>query len=188
MANWLRDVNRDLKLNCSFSRSDTPLAFCALLAELSLCVATELHGALFLLFCCCPDIHAHFVIAVAVAAMPPQMKDEIMDIDTPASGVSPLPESMSSQLPQFPSSEFCVSNGARVRVPIHSTADVQHATPQPPPTVRENFREIQVKVHVRTPGKDTWAYQGRGVVTQEIMGHESRVGASSCCCCRAKFV
>jgi len=84
------------------------------------------------------------------------MKDEIMDVDTPASGAPPLPDSMSAQFPQPPS-------------------NAQLVTPQPPPTVRENFREIQVKVHVRTPGKDTWAYQGRGVVTQEIMGHESRV-------------
>ncbi|KAF8202855.1 hypothetical protein BJ912DRAFT_1018732 [Pholiota molesta] len=43
------------------------------------------------------------------------------------------------------------------------------------PVLKDNFREIQVKVHVRTPGKDTWAYQGRGVVTQEITGHSSRV-------------
>jgi hypothetical protein len=48
--------------------------------------------------------------------------------------------------------------------------------PPPPPVLKDNFREIQVKVHVRTPGKDTWAYQGRGVVTQEITGHSSRVG------------
>ncbi|KJA29410.1 hypothetical protein HYPSUDRAFT_32861 [Hypholoma sublateritium FD-334 SS-4] len=79
-----------------------------------------------------------------------------MDVDTPASGAPPLQDNMSSQLQQF-------------------TPDALHVTPQPSPTVRENFREIQVKVHVRTPGKDTWAYQGRGVVTQEIMGHESRV-------------
>jgi len=45
----------------------------------------------------------------------------------------------------------------------------------PTPSVRDNFREIQVKVHVRSPGKDTWAYQGRGVVTQEVSGHSSRV-------------
>ncbi|KAF8905509.1 hypothetical protein CPB84DRAFT_1771621 [Gymnopilus junonius] len=45
----------------------------------------------------------------------------------------------------------------------------------PTPTVRDNFREIQVKVHVRTAGKDTWAYQGRGVVTQEVSGQSSRV-------------
>ncbi|KAF8971400.1 hypothetical protein BDZ97DRAFT_1651354 [Flammula alnicola] len=44
-----------------------------------------------------------------------------------------------------------------------------------PTVVRDNFREIQVKVHVRTPGKDTWAYQGRGVVIQEVTGHSSRV-------------
>jgi hypothetical protein len=69
-------------------------------------------------------------------------------------------------------------NGASSTYDIHhSLADapmnqVAHA---PTPSVRDNFREIQVKVHVRSPGKDTWAYQGRGVVTQEVSGHSSRV-------------
>ncbi|PPQ87044.1 hypothetical protein CVT25_000021 [Psilocybe cyanescens] len=52
------------------------------------------------------------------------------------------------------------------------TNQVPHA---PTLTVRDNFREIQVKVHVRNPGKDTWSYQGRGVVIQELSGHSSRV-------------
>ncbi|KAF9481017.1 hypothetical protein BDN70DRAFT_876893 [Pholiota conissans] len=54
-------------------------------------------------------------------------------------------------------------------------ASAPQIAPPPPPILKDNFREIQVKVHVRTPGKDTWAYQGRGVVTQEISGHSSRV-------------
>ncbi|KAF9568463.1 hypothetical protein CPC08DRAFT_679443 [Agrocybe pediades] len=43
------------------------------------------------------------------------------------------------------------------------------------PTVRDNFKEIQVKVHVRQPGKDSWQYQGRAIVAQEVTGHSSRV-------------
>jgi len=45
--------------------------------------------------------------------------------------------------------------------------------------VKENFREIQVKVHIRRPEKDSWQYLGRGVVTQEVTGQSSRVGESS---------
>jgi len=44
------------------------------------------------------------------------------------------------------------------------------------PTVKDNFREIQVKVHIRQPDKDSWLYLGRGIVTQEISGQSSRVG------------
>jgi hypothetical protein len=42
---------------------------------------------------------------------------------------------------------------------------------------RDNFRDIQVKVHIRRPERDSWVYMGRGLVTQEITGHSSRVGA-----------
>ncbi|KAF9535395.1 hypothetical protein CPB83DRAFT_841673 [Crepidotus variabilis] len=43
------------------------------------------------------------------------------------------------------------------------------------PTVKDNFREIQVKVHIRKPEKDAWVYLGRGIVTQEVSGQSSRV-------------
>ena len=42
---------------------------------------------------------------------------------------------------------------------------------------RESFREIAVKVHIRRPERDTWVYLGRGMVSQEIVGQSSRVGA-----------
>ncbi|KAK2461974.1 hypothetical protein APHAL10511_006437 [Amanita phalloides] len=46
---------------------------------------------------------------------------------------------------------------------------------QPSAPSRDNFREIQVKVHIRKPERDSWAYLGRATVTQEVAGHSSRV-------------
>ncbi|KAF8922653.1 hypothetical protein CPB85DRAFT_1427937 [Mucidula mucida] len=46
---------------------------------------------------------------------------------------------------------------------------------QTPPLPRENFRDIQVKVHIRRPDRDSWVYLGRAMVSQEIVGHSSRI-------------
>uniref|UniRef100_A0A0W0F5Q4 Putative TFIID and SAGA subunit n=1 Tax=Moniliophthora roreri TaxID=221103 RepID=A0A0W0F5Q4_MONRR len=46
---------------------------------------------------------------------------------------------------------------------------------QPAQAARENFRDIQVKVHIRRPERDSWVYMGRGLVSQEVHGHSSRV-------------
>ncbi|KAF9044641.1 hypothetical protein BDZ89DRAFT_1008631 [Hymenopellis radicata] len=46
---------------------------------------------------------------------------------------------------------------------------------QTPPLPRENFRDIQVKVHIRRPERDSWVYLGRAMVSQEIVGHSSRI-------------
>jgi len=81
------------------------------------------------------------------------MPDETMDIDGAPNGASSTHD----------------THHLLADAPMNQVA---HA---PTPSVRDNFREIQVKVHVRSPGKDTWAYQGRGVVTQEVSGHSSRV-------------
>jgi hypothetical protein len=43
------------------------------------------------------------------------------------------------------------------------------------PPARE-FRDIQVKVHIRRPEKDSWVYLGRALVSQEVVGQSSRVG------------
>lgn len=40
---------------------------------------------------------------------------------------------------------------------------------------RDTFRDIQVKVHIRRPERDSWVYLGRGIATQEVAGHSSRV-------------
>jgi len=54
-------------------------------------------------------------------------------------------------------------------------AQTESFTAQVNPSPRDNFREIQVKVHIRKPERDSWVYLGRGVVTQEMTGHSSRV-------------
>lgn len=42
-------------------------------------------------------------------------------------------------------------------------------------------REIIVKVHIRRPERDSWAYLGRAVVSQEVLGGKSsRIGKSIC--------
>jgi len=53
--------------------------------------------------------------------------------------------------------------------------ELQDEFSAPSPSVKDNFREIQVKVHIRQPDRDAWLYLGRGVVTQEISGQASRV-------------
>jgi len=45
----------------------------------------------------------------------------------------------------------------------------------PIPTSSREFRDIQVKVHMRRPEKDSWVYLGRALVSQEIAGQSSRV-------------
>ena len=51
------------------------------------------------------------------------------------------------------------------------------------PPAREQFKEIAVKVHIRRPERDTWAYMGRGIVTQELTGQSSRVGTHAFILC-----
>lgn len=37
------------------------------------------------------------------------------------------------------------------------------------------FRDIQVKVHIRRPERDSWAFLGRALVSQEIVGQKSMI-------------
>ncbi|KAF7436742.1 hypothetical protein PC9H_003575 [Pleurotus ostreatus] len=64
-------------------------------------------------------------------------------------------------------------------IPIRTTISssiAENLAPMPPTSSpRDNFRDIQVKVHIRRPERDSWVYLGRGVVTQEVSGHSSRV-------------
>jgi len=58
---------------------------------------------------------------------------------------------------------------------VHSDISNTQSTSPAPPAARDNFRDIQVKVHIRRPDRDSWVYMGRGVVSQDISGHSSRV-------------
>jgi len=62
-------------------------------------------------------------------------------------------------------------------IAAESSSSILVAAPPPPTTSipRDNFRDIQVKVHIRRPERDSWVYMGRGLVTQEVSGHSSRV-------------
>ena len=54
---------------------------------------------------------------------------------------------------------------------------VAHCSVAPPQ--KDPIRELCVKVHIRRSGRDSWNYLGRAFVTQEFIGHTSRVGTSS---------
>ncbi|KAL4069670.1 hypothetical protein V8B97DRAFT_1918165 [Scleroderma yunnanense] len=53
-------------------------------------------------------------------------------------------------------------------------AAYSQSTPPVPQPCKE-FRDIQVKVHIRRPERDSWVYLGRALVSQEFMGQNSRV-------------
>ncbi|KAF7320061.1 hypothetical protein MKEN_00790400 [Mycena kentingensis (nom. inval.)] len=60
---------------------------------------------------------------------------------------------------------------------VHSDiSNTQLSTPAGSPAPREQpIRDIQVKVHIRKPERDTWSYVGRGIVSQVVAGQSSRV-------------
>jgi len=55
-----------------------------------------------------------------------------------------------------------------------SPSNTAHAA-APLPTATREFRDIQVKVHIRRPERDSWVYLGRALVSQEVIGQSSRV-------------
>ncbi|KAF9229215.1 hypothetical protein BS17DRAFT_722717 [Gyrodon lividus] len=64
----------------------------------------------------------------------------------------------------------------------HRVPDAQgamsHVVPSssaPLPAGTREFRDVQVKVHIRRPERDSWVYLGRALVSQEIVGQSSRV-------------
>ncbi|KAK7059030.1 hypothetical protein VNI00_001654 [Paramarasmius palmivorus] len=87
-------------------------------------------------------------LTLAYRTIKPNMEDTGMEIDDTQMTVS---------VPQAPQPELSASNL------------------QPTQAARENFKDIQVKVHIRRPERDSWVYMGRGLVSQEIHGHSSRV-------------
>ena len=46
------------------------------------------------------------------------------------------------------------------------------------------FKDVPVKVHVRRPDKDNWAYLGRALVSQELFGNSTRIGMPQSHLCR----
>jgi len=57
-----------------------------------------------------------------------------------------------------------------------SSASVHsQVSPPPQPSIREMYRQLPVRVHVRRPGRDTWMYIGRATVSHEVVGQTSRV-------------
>ncbi|KAJ7244728.1 hypothetical protein B0H12DRAFT_1128517 [Mycena haematopus] len=58
---------------------------------------------------------------------------------------------------------------------VHSDISNTQSTAPMSTAPRDAFRDIQVKVHIRRPDRDSWVYMGRGVVSQDINGHASRV-------------
>ncbi|KAF8632615.1 hypothetical protein AX15_001817 [Amanita polypyramis BW_CC] len=65
---------------------------------------------------------------------------------------------------------FMDNQNAGAEIPFPLALPSQSSAPP-----RDTFREIQVKVHIRKPERDSWVYLGRGVVSQEAAGHSFRV-------------
>lgn len=83
-----------------------------------------------------------------------------MEVDSEAVSTSGIPQASQSQ----------------TTMPIiHSDISNTHSASPVPPAPRDTFRDIQVKVHIRRPDRDSWVYMGRGIVSQDISGQSSRV-------------
>ena len=100
-----------------------------------------------------------------------QMADEFMDIDDGASQTTPAldapVDTKETPQPQCKCATLLLPPVSRLR-----GSGVWSALP----AAKESFREIHVKVHIRTPDRDSWRYLGRAVVSQEVTGQSSRVG------------
>lgn len=99
-----------------------------------------------------------------------------MEVDMVGVGPDPIQEETSNRQQDTPkphissvpsSSEH--SNSCALRSWSNSVDKV--AAPN-----RDPFRDVQVKVHIRRPERDSWMYLGRGLASQEVSGHSSRVG------------
>ncbi|KAI6129218.1 hypothetical protein EV401DRAFT_778369 [Pisolithus croceorrhizus] len=70
--------------------------------------------------------------------------------------------------------EDAVMTGTTLQVPEAPVMVAYEEPTSSAPPSRE-FKDIQVKVHVRRPERDSWVYLGRALVSQEFMGQSSRV-------------
>lgn len=77
-----------------------------------------------------------------------------------------------------PATSVFSATGFMPSITVPSAPDIPHA-PTPPvvssTTSSRDLRDVQVKIHIRRPEKDSWQYLGRGSVSQEITGHSSRI-------------
>lgn len=171
MANWARDVNRGLKLNSTSSTHHLPE-----IPSLVCVCDTGQDGMYLTLSNSCALAYLQLLermLIVSLALWPRCLKKPWTSTWCTAQ--------------RFRKHRLCRRqhhpppnvSGVPETVPSSAQVLTPPAPPQAPtPVLRDNFRDIQVKVHLRTPGKDSWSYQGRAVVQQEILGHSSRVGAS----------
>ncbi|KAK7694759.1 hypothetical protein QCA50_001947 [Cerrena zonata] len=111
-----------------------------------------------------------------------------VDMQPPA----PAPQDMSSfpPLPQELPSNTPSSSGIPSGPLFQSTGIFTHATNSSYPGAPSSAivpsqqgpvvaREIIVKVHIRRPERDSWAYLGRAVVSQEVVGKSNRIVVKS---------
>lgn len=82
---------------------------------------------------------------------------ESMEVDMVGVGPDPIQEETSNRQQDTPK-------------PHISSVPSSMAAPN-----RDPFRDVQVKVHIRRPERDSWMYLGRGLASQEVSGHSSRV-------------
>jgi hypothetical protein len=93
--------------------------------------------------------------------------DETMDVDM---GVG-----TSLAVPQAPEPQWPPMNEALPPPqPTGEQAASSSLQPTQSPQMKE-FRDLNVKMHVRRPGRDSWTYIGRAIVSHDVSGHSSRV-------------
>lgn len=112
--------------------------------------------------------------------------DGTINMDFAEQLIQPQQQPQSQQLPRITVSTPDIPSldslslqpqGAGMLPAPSATTTQSTETPAPPPA-REAFRDIPVKVHIRRPDRDSWAYLGRAVVTQETIGRAPRISES----------
>lgn len=99
-----------------------------------------------------------------------------MEMEVPAANEPSVQQELPSWMHPGVSNATEVINTTLARVWEQQQQPQPQVQPQPQP---ERHREIIVKVHIRRPEKDSWAYLGRGIVTQENVGQSTRIVVKS---------
>jgi hypothetical protein len=131
----------------------------------------------------CSRACAHLYMVPCSAIGYSHQSDQNMDIDANMEGMD-VPQDLQQQTVQAIPAEAVSNNTGLDPAPDYSVHPLHDATEPPhaptPPVISSissprDFRDIQVKIHIRRPEKDSWTYLGRGTVSQEITGHSSRI-------------